>query len=201
MIRRAFLFATFRQNSGRMLSVNFTPFPTLSTERLVLRQMNEADAEALFLLRSNPEIMRFIPRPIAQSVTDSVQLIQTLAEASSRNESITWGICQKNDQTVIGTIGYVRMAKEHHRAEVGYLLHTGYQGRGIMHEALTEVVRYGFEEMRLHSIEAIIHPQNSASAHVLERAGFIQEAHFKENQFYGGQFQDSIHYARLTPVC
>lgn len=183
-----------------MLTVNFTPFPNLSTERLLLRQMTSQDDTDLFALRSDTNIMRFIPRPLARSVNDSSQLIQSLTDAIRNNESITWAITLKNDSNVIGTIGFVRMAKEHYRAEIGYLLSADYQGQGLMQEALTAVVDYGFQTIKLHSIEAIVNSQNTASANVLVRAGFKKEAHFKENQFYGGQFHDSIHYSLLTPL-
>ncbi|QIP15761.1 GNAT family N-acetyltransferase [Spirosoma aureum] len=183
-----------------MLAINFTPFPELTTNRLILRQMKREDETDFFALRSNPEIMRFIPRPIAQSIADAFQLIQSINDGIRKNESITWGITLHHNPTVIGTIGYVRMAKEHHRAEVGYLLSADFRGQGIMQEALSAVVDYGFQQMKLHSIEGIVDPQNTASASVLEKAGFQKEAHFKENQFYKGQFHDSIHYSRLTPL-
>jgi ribosomal-protein-alanine N-acetyltransferase len=92
------------------------------------------------------------------------------------------------------------MAKEHYRAEVGYLLSLDYRGQGIMQEALRAVVNYGFQTMKLHSIEGIIDPENIASANVLKQSGFVQEAHFKENQFYNGRFHDTVFYSILTPV-
>ena len=183
-----------------MLTVNFSPFPVLLTERLTLRELANTDAPDFFALRANPDIMRFIPRPLAQTVEEAGLLIQSIGEAIRKNDSITWAITRTPNKTVIGTIGYVRMAKEHYRAEVGYLLSADYQGVGIMQEALTAVVGYGFRVMNLHSIEAIIDPRNTASAKVLEKAGFIREGWFKENQFVGGQFRDSVYYSLLAPV-
>ncbi|WP_338869353.1 GNAT family protein [Spirosoma sp. SC4-14] len=182
-----------------MLIVNLNPFPELTTERLRLRQILLEDENDFFALRSNPEIMRFIPRPIARTVADAAQLILNINNGIRQNEHITWGISQKSDPKIIGTIGYVRMAKQHYRAEVGYLLSNDYRGKGIMQEALQAVIDYGFQVMKLHSIEGVIDPANTTSARVLERAGFMKEAHFKENQFYNDCFHDTVHYSLLAP--
>jgi ribosomal-protein-alanine N-acetyltransferase len=180
-----------------MLNIAFIPFPELHTERLLLRQMHKEDAPAVFGLRSNEAIMRFIPRPLAQSVTDALLLIEQLNEAAAKGEAITWGIERKAQPGIIGTIGYVRMTKEHHRAEVGYLLHTAQQGQGIMREALNRVVDYGFSDMHLHSIEAVLDPANTASARVLEKSGFVKEAYFRQKELYKGAFRDIAVYSLL----
>ena len=90
------------------------------------------------------------------------------------------------------------MQKEHYRAEIGYLLHPDYQQKGIMDEALKAVIKYGFETMQLHSIEANVNPANAASMKLLEKNGFVKEAYFKENYFYNGQFLDSVIYSLLN---
>lgn len=182
-----------------MLLVNFNPFPELTTERLQLRQMQREDENDFFELRSNPEIMRFIPRPIARTVADAAQLILNINNGIRQNEHITWGIALKSAPKIIGTIGYVRMAKQNYRAEVGYLLHSDYRGQGLMQEALQAVIEYGFQVMKLHSIEGVIDPANTPSARVLEQAGFTKEAHFRENQFYNNSFHDTVHYSLLAP--
>ncbi|RRB07373.1 GNAT family N-acetyltransferase [Larkinella rosea] len=183
-----------------MLDVNFNPFPTLSTERLVLRQFRNTDAAHLFVLRSDESIMRFIPRPLATSEADTAVLIQSFNENIRTNEMITWAIALRDSDEVVGTIGFVRMSKENYRAEVGYLLRTDYHGSGMMREALVAVVNYGFRTLNLHSIEAVVDPKNVASARLLERCGFQKEGHFKENKFYNGRFFDSVYYARFTPI-
>ncbi len=180
-----------------MLAVNFNPFPIIATERLVLRQIINEDETNLFLMRSNANIMRYIPRPLPKTIADVKPLLQTFKEGVSKGESITWGITLKPDDKIIGTIGFVRMSKENHRAEVGYLLNEDYHGTGIMLEALKVISHYGFETLQLHSIEAHVRPENIASRKLLEKTGFIQEAHFIENFFYNDQFEDTVVYALL----
>jgi ribosomal-protein-alanine N-acetyltransferase len=73
-----------------------------------------------------------------------------------------------------------------------------FNGKGIVSEAVQEVVNYGFDVMKLHSIEAIIDPLNDASAKVLEKNGFVKEAHLRENEFYEGRFLDTVIYSLLN---
>lgn len=183
-----------------MLQISFTPFPILSTERLVLRQMNKDDENEFFTFRSDKEIMKFIPRPLAKSKEDARNLILHINDLIDKNEAITWAITLKESSELIGTIGYVRMSKENYRAEIGYLLGALHQGKGIMQEALKAVIDYGFAKMNLHSIEAVVSPENIASIQLLERNSFIREAYFKENQFYSNAFHDTAHYSLLAKL-
>ena len=114
------------------------------------------------------------------------------------NEGINWAITLKDNPKLIGVIGHYRIKPEHYRAEIGYMLLPEYHGKGIVSEAVKEAVNYGFQVMKLHSIEAIIDPDNHASAKVLEKNGFIKEAHLKENEFFNGRFLDSVIYSILN---
>jgi ribosomal-protein-alanine N-acetyltransferase len=99
----------------------------------------------------------------------------------------------------IGTVGLWRIEKENHRAEIGYMLEPRLHGQGLMYEAVVKVVDYGFREMGLHSIEGQIDPRNGASGALLKKAGFVQEAHFKENFFLRDHFADTAVFSILTP--
>jgi ribosomal-protein-alanine N-acetyltransferase len=182
-----------------MLTVNFDPFPFLTTPRLSLRKISLADEDAIYALRSDPRVMEYLDRPRASSVKDARELIEKINTALNNNDGITWGICLKGEQELIGTIGFWRMMKEHYRAEIGYMLHPDYQGKGLMQEAMTTVIDYGFANMKLHSIEANVNPANEASLKVMAKNKFVQEAWFKENYFYNGRFLDSVIYSLLTP--
>lgn len=183
-----------------MLTFNFTPFPTLHTARLTLRPLRRADAPALFAMRSDPQVMQYIPRPLATSVTDSEEFIALVNEGVSRNELLNWGMALRASDELIGTIGFYRLQPENHRAEIGYLLHPAHQGQGLMQEAVAAALAYGFDVLRLHSVEGVIGPQNEASARVLQRAGFVQEGLFRENGYWEGKFIDAAYYALLCPA-
>lgn len=181
-----------------MLAINFTPFPNLETDRLLLRRIDEKDVNEVFALRSNPEIMKYIPRPLAKTNEDALEHIAMIDAKIENNEGINWAITLKDDPKLIGIIGHYRIKPEHFRAEIGYILLPEYNGKGIITEAVQETVKYGFDVMKLHSIEAIIDPDNHGSAKVLEKNNFVKEAHLKENEFYDGRFLDTVIYSILN---
>ena len=182
-----------------MLSPNFSPFPELSTDRLLLRQMTLSDAPGVQRVRSDTEVMKYINRPLTLTLEDAENWIKIVIETLEKNEGITWTICLKAlPAEHIGNIGLWRIEKENYRAEIGYMLEPSYQGRGIMYEALQKIVDYGFNEMKLHSIEAHINPANAASAALLKKADFVQEAYFKENYCLRGEFTDTAVYSKLN---
>ena len=184
-----------------MLQTNFADFPVINTERLLLRQIVPADAAAMLFMRSDETVMQYIDRPRAVTQEDALKFIDSMQEDILNGNSICWGISLNNSATLIGYIGYWRMQKEHFRSEIGYALHPGHQGKGLMQEAVQAVLHYGFETMKLHSVEANINPGNNASRNLLLKAGFVKEAYFRENYFYNGKFLDSEIYSLLKSDC
>jgi ribosomal-protein-alanine N-acetyltransferase len=174
-----------------MAGFSFSPFPVLTTDRLILDRTVEADAERLFLLRSNDEVMRYVERPRPQNIDDALDNIRSMDQKIMDNEAIAWAIRLKGNPDLIGVIGYWRAKPEHYRAEVGYMIMPEYWGSGITSEALQAVLQYGFTAMELHSVEADINPDNEASRKVLQKAGFKSEAFFRENYFWQGKFYNS----------
>ncbi|MBP6180839.1 GNAT family N-acetyltransferase [Flavobacterium sp.] len=183
-----------------MLIINFNPFPNLETERLLLRRIDTNDVNEIFTLRSNPETMKYIPRPLAKTTEDALEHIAIIDAKIENNEGINWAITLKDDLKLIGLIGHYRIKPEHFRAEIGYMLLPEFNGKGIITEAIKEVVNYGFKVMQLHSIEAIIDPENFGSEKVLQKNGFLKEAHLKENEFYEGRFLDTVIYSILNEI-
>lgn len=180
-----------------MLQFNFTPFPVLETENLILRQISPNDDHEVFKLRSNPETMQFIPRPLAETIEDAQKFITDCNTSIEKNELINWAITSKKEDNLIGMIGFFRMQPENFRGEVGYILHPNFHGKGIMKEALDKALHFGFQTLNFHSIEAVIDPKNTASENLLIKANFKKEAHFKENFFYNNEFLDTVIYSIL----
>lgn len=89
-----------------MLIFDFTDFPVLHTERLLLRQITKDDANEMFALRSNPEIMQYIPREMPKTIDDAVKHIEFMQGLLESGECINWAICLKEDNVLIGNIGY-----------------------------------------------------------------------------------------------
>ncbi len=183
--------------NNKMLDFNFTPFPIIKTERLVLDRLTDKDVQEVFELRSNPETMKYIPRPLVKNHEDALEHIRMIDEKIESNIGINWGIRLKDNPKLLGIIGYYRIQPENYRAEIGYMLSPDYHGKGIIPEAVNRLIKYGFEDLKLHSIEAVIDPENHASEKVLQKCGFVKEAHLKESDFWEGKFLDKVIYSLL----
>jgi ribosomal-protein-alanine N-acetyltransferase len=183
----------------QMLNICFSPFPNLETERLILRRPTMADVDESYKYRADPQLMQFIPHRLAHQRSDVVEAIERINMMIDRNEGIHWAITPKGEEDVLmGMIGYVRMNKDHHRGEIGYMLHTPYHGKGVIQEAFLAAVDYGFNEMKLHSIEAIVNCLNTPSKKLLERAGFSKDAYFRDYLHHEGKYMDVNIYSLLA---
>ena len=182
-----------------MLLLNFSPFPSLSTKRLDLRRISDQDEEEIFFLRSDKEILQFLDRNPAKSIDEARQWIRMINDGTDNNQYITWAMALKSDPKLIGTIAFWNVQKEHYRAEIGYALVSEFQGKGLMQEAMTIVLDYGFNTMKLHSVEANVNPANKRSIRLLEKNGFVREAYHRENYYYNGRFLDSVIYSLIDP--
>jgi [ribosomal protein S5]-alanine N-acetyltransferase len=182
-----------------MLEPNFTPFPQLNTGRLLIRKITHADAPALLQLRSSETVMQYIDKERMKTLEEVITLIDHIEQEAMKGDGITWAVCMKEQpETLIGSIGLWRIIRQHFRAEIGYMLHPDFWGKGITKEALLAVIDFGFSQIKLHSIEAHINPENAASAALLESTGFVREAYFKEDFFFRGTFRDSAIYSLLN---
>ena len=183
-----------------MLEINFSPFPDLSTTRLLLRKMDNTDADELFKLRSDNSVMKYIGKKPMENIDEANAFINLINENIHNNSGINWAITLKEEPNkLIGVIGLWRIIKEHYRAEIGYMLRPEFWRKGIIKEAILRVKDYGFNEMKLHSIQGNINAINIGSAKSLESTGFVCEAFFKEDFYNNEKFEDTKIYSILNP--
>jgi ribosomal-protein-alanine N-acetyltransferase len=161
------------------MNISLNPFPALTTDRLVLRTLDLSDREQLMKLRSDERVNKYLNRAAAITLADAEAFIQKIDQILKDQQGIYWVISLKDKPALIGTICYYNLLPEKDMAEIGYELSPDHQGGGLMQEAITEVIRYGFELMGLKVITAMTHPANESSVKVLKRSGFILDAGFE----------------------
>ncbi len=138
-------------------------------------------------------------RPFATEINQAKEFIQLVESLLISNEGITGVMALKEaPEKMVGNPGIWRFIKEHYRRELGYVLHPRFQGKGYMQEALGEVIQFGFDTLRLHSIVTSVNPFNLPSIKLLERNEFFREACFRENYFANGTFHDTAVYTWLA---
>ncbi|WP_437634913.1 GNAT family N-acetyltransferase [Sorangium sp. So ce854] len=185
-----------------MSSLRDLPFPEhprIETERLILREIVESDAEALFTVCSDDEWLRLWGSPVHRTVADTRNMIVMLKRAHQEGSQLRWGISVRGSDRLIGAAGFFRFVPYHYRAEITYEQARTASGKGYMTEALRAVVRFGFEQLDLHTIEAGIDPGHGPSLRVAERVGFQREGYLRENYFFQGKFYDTILCTMFSP--
>lgn len=174
----------------------FDPFPTLPTERLILREIILDDLAEMHFLQSDSAVLQYLDTKPSTSLDTTLTKMGRIKEEQRNNSCIEWAICLKEDPSkLLGVVTYWRIMTAHFRAEIGYRLNPSAQGKGLMTEALQAVIEYGKSFLKLHSIEANINPDNAASIRLLQRLGFVKEGHFRENYYFDGRFVDSAIYS------
>lgn len=167
-----------------MITLQFTPFPVLQTERLILRQVTALDAPEILVFRSDDRILKYLGNPKAKNESEALEFIMRINTNVTTNTSIYWGIQHHHHPQLIGTICLWNIEPEKEQAEIGYVLHPDWQGKGLMQEAAEEVIDYGFNTMQLKAIVADLHAQNSKSLKLLERFGFTRLRSYEEMVVY-----------------
>jgi [ribosomal protein S5]-alanine N-acetyltransferase len=170
-----------------MHRISFIPFPYLTTERFILRQLTLSDGNEIFLLRSDKEINRYLDRPIAGTIDDARQFIDKINESILKNELIYWVIAYKGQPNLIGTICLWNISDNGTKAEIGFELLPEFHGKGIMHEVLPIIINYGFETMGLNFIDGEVDPKNLKSIKLMEKSGFIYHKRLENTEIYSVQ--------------
>jgi RimJ/RimL family protein N-acetyltransferase len=175
----------------------FTHFPSLTSRRLYLRQVVTADAEALFAIKSDAEVTRHYGQEPHQSLEDTLGWIHRLQADYQQRQALFWCLTLKGEEKMIGECVFWNFDRGFHCAEIGYELHPAYWQQGIMAEALSAVLTYGFNELGLHRIEANPLAENEHSRNLLLKLGFKYEGNLRQRHFFHAHFEDQLYYGLL----
>lgn len=179
-----------------------TPFfPEFETSRLRLRETHASDAEAVFRVFADPAVTRYHNQPTFTDVGEALQLIAWRRHMFERGWGIRWGVALRDKDQLIGACGFHSWVRECHRAELGYELASPYWRQGLMAEALRAIIPYGFRGMGLNRIEALVLPENAASAGLLLRLGFQEEGLLRQYGYWKGAFHDLRLFSLLKQEC
>jgi ribosomal-protein-alanine N-acetyltransferase len=176
---------------------DFGPFPVLETPRLILRELTEADADAVFAIRACEAVVRYNGGVPYTRVDQAAALIRSIGDAYRERRAVRWGITLRGGDAVIGLVGFNYWVQTDYRASVGYDLAHAYWGRGIMPEALRAVIAFGFTEMGLNRVEADAAVDNANSIRVLQKLGFLSEGVQREQYYERGEFFDLALFSLL----
>jgi ribosomal-protein-alanine N-acetyltransferase len=146
----------------------FGNLPELETKRLILRKIRIEDLEDMFQYCSMEDVATYVSWNAHQLKEETKEFLNHIVEQYKDLKTVFFGIEYKENQKLIGTINFVSRNLKHQKAEVAYILSQHYWGKGIMTEALKEIIQFGFESMNLVRIEARCIEENLGSERVMK---------------------------------
>ncbi|NVB36366.1 GNAT family N-acetyltransferase [Pseudenhygromyxa sp. WMMC2535] len=171
---------------------------TLKTDRLTLRELAVEDWRDARAIDGDPEVTRYQSSDVKDEAESRTYLERSVAQAQAQPRRVyDLAITMGDEDRFLGRVGLGIERAEHRDAQVWYVLRRDLWGKGIVSEAVTTILGFGFDTLGLHRIWGDIDPRNPASARVLEKQGMRREAHLRENWWLSGEWCDSWIYALL----
>lgn len=172
-------------------------FPEISTTRFKLRQFRDEDLDNIFKGLSHSDVIRYYGVSYTTLESAKAQL-QFFKDLELTETGIWWAIVSPDDKLFYGATGLNNRVKEHKKAEIGFWLLKEYWGKGIIREVVPLICDYGFSNLNLHRIEAIVETENQNSKSVLEKLNFRLEGTMQECEIKNGRFISLDIYALLN---
>ena len=168
----------------------------LETERLALREWRPEDAEALFEMMGDAEVMRYVD--IGKPWEDIGRVREWLGRVRENYGTRGWGrwaVVERDGRLVVGSCGFVPLPWSG-EIDFGYMFRRDRWGKGYASEITPAVLRHGFERYGFREVVASIAPENAASRRVLEKLGFV----YRGNEVMQGEEEESEIYVAVNPA-
>lgn len=173
-------------------------FPIVETTKIRLRQLKEDDALDLMEYYSNEKVYKYLDWNGPESLEHALKIINIWNKGYENGRIIRFAIANKETDKIIGTIFLTEF--EGKRAEIGYELSEEYWRRGIMSEAINEVLSLGFNKLGLVRIQAFACDENVASKEILKKFNFKEEGYLRQFECHNitGKCKDMWIYSLLN---
>ena len=147
--------------------------PTIETDRLELRKIEDKDTKCLFSIFSNSEAMRYWDTKPHESISVTKEALSNMENIMVGGRGLSWGIILKDTSQLIGYFGLHSWNHNNDKTELGYIINPSYWGKGIGSEVLKSVIEFCFSKMRFKTILAEVDPNNYKSINILINHGFV----------------------------
>ena len=168
----------------------FVPYPTIYTDRLILRMVKRQDANDLFELCKRPETSKYSLWHPHQTIEDTKTLINYQISRYRKRECTFFAVEHKASGRVIGTCSYVTIEDNFKVVEIGYSILNDLWGQGYGTEVADGLTGFAFDRIKAQRVYARVLPENVASAYVLQKIGFEYEGTLKKGYYFEGKVSD-----------
>jgi ribosomal-protein-alanine N-acetyltransferase len=169
----------------------------LESIRLILKEIVWDDLEDIHNLHSFPEVDEFNTLGIPNNIEETKELICTMVDeqAKTPRKSYTWKIVLKDSNEFIGLAGMNLSCDKFKLGEIYYKLLPYHWNKGYATEVSKTLIKSGFEDFKLHKVEAGVSTENLKSIRVLEKSGMVREGLRRKILPIRGEWKDNYHYA------
>jgi RimJ/RimL family protein N-acetyltransferase len=171
--------------------------PTLHTVRLRLRPFNDADANALFALHTNVNVLCYWDSPPWSDRGRADRFIEACARMAEGGTGMRLAVDRDSDGAFIGWCSLARWNPDFRSASLGYCFDDAAWGHGYATEAARAMLQWAFDTLELNRVQAETDTRNAASARVLEKLGFVREGTLREDCVVNDEVSDSWVYGLI----
>lgn len=173
-------------------------FVTIETNRLILKGIAPEQMRHLFETFEKTEIKRILGHRSDEDFEKEAYKHKNGYSSYNRSFKL-FLLTDKATETIIGRCGIHNWNMDHHRAEIGYVMHDeGFRRKGLMMEALGAIMEYGFQQLNLNRLEALVGAGNVPSLRLMEKYNFIREGVLRQHYLSEGRYEDSILFSKLA---
>lgn len=182
----------------KKIVLKYPKTPIIHTPNLTLKTPSIKHAKDLLQIFEQKESMAQIPLVTPTNLEQTRVWIKNAYRKITLGKAQAWYIYQKNTNKLIGNIVLKNIDYQNGSAEIGYMFHNSYWGKGYATEAGKVVCHFGFNELKLHRIEALTNPKNINSQKVLQKLHFSLEGTLRHKVNFNNSFYDMLIFSRLA---
>lgn len=172
-------------------------FPDLHTSRLWLRSILPSDQQEIFKGLSDPDVVKYYGISY-RSFEDTRHQMKWYEQLEKEKSGKWFAICLAGSMQLMGTVGIYNINTVHRKCEMGFWLQKQYWGKGYINEAAKAVIRFSFDQLKMHRIEATVETENKASIKTLSKLGFILEGTQRQCEWKNDRWIDLHRFALLN---
>jgi ribosomal-protein-alanine N-acetyltransferase len=176
--------------------VTLDKFPVLHSKRLNLIEIENKQLTDIYKIFGNEDVTKFYSMKALKKESDAQKTINWFKKRYLDKTGMRWGLAIKGQEGIIGTIGFNNILKDH-RASIGYDLQAEHWNSGYMSEAVSTIIRYGFNNLEISRIDAEVMEGNWGSEKILEKLHFKNEGILKDWMHWDDKYYDVTMYSLL----
>jgi [ribosomal protein S5]-alanine N-acetyltransferase len=171
--------------------------PILMTPRLRLRQFREDDVDAMHACFTNVQAMRYWNTPLHTKRIETERAVRRFIDCTPSYYRF-WAVADKTTDQCLGPVNYHDGHIRNKRLAIGYMVDPAHCKQGIATEAVSAMIRFCFQDLGLHRLQAFVHPDNGPSLKLIEKLGFRREGLLRDNLRVSDEWRDDLLYALLS---